>query len=231
MKLQYLGDSKDSFKWDYHDFLVQELQLPILNIVLMLTPDDRSNDGKTLPTKFPARQPVIDFCKEIRQEYLRCKQEFDISILESLPSRTTANYSLGIHKKESGFFSNGIRNQYFSGFSTADDQLLLLDPDTGFEPRNSSKKHVLYSDISSICNQISEKSVISVFQHSRRQCFTDHFADIKQRLDSRFVTAIYWRDLMFVAMAKSQGLIGQVREANEKYLRDGEKRGQVHAIN
>jgi hypothetical protein len=26
MKLQYLGDSKDSFKWDYHDWLASEMK-------------------------------------------------------------------------------------------------------------------------------------------------------------------------------------------------------------
>jgi len=43
MKKQYLGDSKDSFKWDYHDFLAGELNYPVLNIMLMMTPDDESN--------------------------------------------------------------------------------------------------------------------------------------------------------------------------------------------
>ena len=50
MKLQYLGDSKDSFKWDYHDFLVAELGYPLLNIALMMTPDDAGNDGQSHPS-------------------------------------------------------------------------------------------------------------------------------------------------------------------------------------
>jgi hypothetical protein len=51
MKRQYLGDSKDCFKWDYHDYLMSALGYKILNILLMMTPDDKSNDGKTKPDK------------------------------------------------------------------------------------------------------------------------------------------------------------------------------------
>jgi len=43
MKLQYLGDSKDSFKWDYHDFLARGLGYSKFTIALMMTPDD--DDG------------------------------------------------------------------------------------------------------------------------------------------------------------------------------------------
>ena len=55
MKRQYLGDSKDCFKWDYHDHLMSAHGCKILTILLMMTPDDKSNDGKTKPDLFPAR--------------------------------------------------------------------------------------------------------------------------------------------------------------------------------
>lgn len=40
MKLQYLGDSKDSFKWDYHHFLVDALGYRHFQIVWMMTTDN-----------------------------------------------------------------------------------------------------------------------------------------------------------------------------------------------
>lgn len=55
MKLQYLGDSKDSFKWDYHDYLIRELGYPVLVIGLMLTPDDDTNHGQSDPSQYPAQ--------------------------------------------------------------------------------------------------------------------------------------------------------------------------------
>ena len=42
MKLQYLGDSKDAFKWDYLDFLTKQMGMSELLIVPMLTPKGKS---------------------------------------------------------------------------------------------------------------------------------------------------------------------------------------------
>ena len=66
MKRQYLGDSKDSFKWDYLDFLVEALALPQLKIVWMMTPDDGGSDGKTSPERFLARPEVLRFCNSLK---------------------------------------------------------------------------------------------------------------------------------------------------------------------
>ena len=40
MKRQYLGDSRDSFKWDYHRHLVPALGARELQIVWMMAPGD-----------------------------------------------------------------------------------------------------------------------------------------------------------------------------------------------
>ena len=212
MKLQYLGDSKDSFKWDYHDYLAHELRYPFLNIALMMTPDDQSNDGISHPSLFAARPEVVKFCEHLREMK-------NIEAVRCLPEITGANYSVRFHK-ESAFITNQNRRQYFSGFSADVNQLLFLDPDNGFAPEKSfNEKHVLYSDIACLLGQISEDSVISVFQHFRRKSFVEDFARIKERLHGGYATAIYWHSLMFVAIGKSQNVIKRVDEANKKYLR------------
>jgi hypothetical protein len=68
VKLQYLGDSKDSFKWDYDDYLTSELRRRRLNVALMLTPDDEGNHGKTKAEWFPARKPILNFCRDLRSD-------------------------------------------------------------------------------------------------------------------------------------------------------------------
>jgi hypothetical protein len=212
MKLQYIGDSKDSFKWDYHDYLAQELQYPFLNIALMLTPDDESNEGKSHPSLFQARSEIIEFCEHLREK--RSVEE-----VRHLPEKTGSNYTVEFHNG-STFITNQNRSRYFSGLSANTKQLLFLDPDNGFEPEKSySEKHVLYSDIASLLGQMSDDSVISVFQHFRRKSFVEDFARIKHRLYSGYATAIYWHSLMFVAIGKSQKVIAQVSEANKKYSR------------
>lgn len=209
MKKQYLGDSKDSFKWDYHDFLVRELNYSTLNIFLMMTPDDESNDGKTHPTLFPARKEIIEFCRDLRNER-------DVNAIKSLPGRTNSKYRVNLYN-EGEYITNQNRKAYFSGLSSEEDQLLFLDPDIGFEPEKFSEKHVLYSDLSDILEQISEGSVVSVFQHFRFKSFTEDFARIKERLKIGHATAIYWHFLMFVAISKSEAAIMSVLEANKKY--------------
>lgn len=66
MKHQYLGDSKDSFKWDYHHFLVEELGYSQLKVAWMMTPDDHGPDGKMSPERFPARPEILAFCNRLR---------------------------------------------------------------------------------------------------------------------------------------------------------------------
>jgi hypothetical protein len=210
MKLQYLGDSKDSFKWDYHDFLVSEMNYPELNIALMMTPDDGGNDGKSHPSLFPARNEIIDFCHFLGEKRT-------IHSIGALPQKTGATYSVAFHKG-SNIFQNQNRQDYFSNVGNKKDQVLFLDPDNGFEPEKSiNEKHVSYQDISNIIGQISESSIISVFQHHRRKSFPDDFARIKQRLGAVYATAIYWHSLMFVAISKNAPAIQRVKAANQKY--------------
>jgi hypothetical protein len=214
MKLQYLGDSKDSFKWDYHDYLTDALGFELLNILLMMTPGDNKNEGKTKPDWFPARSEIIEFCNQLRAKR-------DLSIINTLPSKTCASYQLNLHKPESHITKTN-RNSYCSDISNHTDQVVFLDPDNGLEPEKKyNEKHVRYSEISSILDQISNNSVVSVFQHFRRIKFTDDFARIKERLlavvPSVHVTGVFWYQLMFVVISKSEKTIGQVRQLNSVY--------------
>lgn len=210
MKLQYLGDVKDSFKWDYHDYLVSELKYPLFNIAFMLTPDDSSSDGKLDPSGFKARTEIINFCHEIRQER-------SLAAVKRLSEKAEASYRIGFHKGDT-HFDNGSRVEYFSGIDRSDNQVFFLNPDNGFEPEKScNEKHVRYTDITRILEQLPEKSVVSVFQHQRRISFPDDFARINERIETGYSTAIYWHSLMFMAISKSETVIKRVISANSKY--------------
>jgi hypothetical protein len=212
MKLQYLGDSKDSFKWDYHDFLARETECVKLNIVLMMTPDDQSSEGNSHPSLFPARQEVLEFCEHLRNER-------NLDIIYQLPERTGSRYSINLHKNNT-HITDKNREPYFSGFSNTLKQLILLDPDNGFEPEKSfSEKHVLYSDITQILQQISDESVISVFQHFRRKSFSEDFIRIRERLHGGYASAIYWHSLMFVSICRSKETNSEVIAVNQKYAK------------
>jgi hypothetical protein len=214
MKLQYLGDSKDSFKWDYHDYLTNALGFELLNILLMMTPDDSTNEGNTRADGFPARNEIIQFCSQLRAQRV-------LSIIKTLPSKTGGSYQVNLHKSEMHITKNN-RKSFFSEISNRANQVVFLDPDNGLEPETRfNEKHVRYSEISTILGQISTDSVVSVFQHFRRIRFTDDFARIKERLlaviPSAHVTAVFWNQLMFVLISMSERTIGKVRQFNIKY--------------
>lgn len=214
MKLQYLGDSKDSFKWDYHDYLTNALGYKVLNILLMMTHDDNTNEGNTKPDWFPARREIIQFCHELREER-------KLSRIISLPTKTGASYKVNLHKEEN-YFSKKNRNSYFFGLFASCDQVIFLDPDNGMEPeKRYNEKHVRYSELAIILEQITINSVISVFHHFRRINFRDDFARIKERIlaiaPNTYVTAIFWHQVMFVVLGKSQKTIDNVRQINERY--------------
>ena len=214
MKLQYLGDSKDSFKWDYQDYLTHSLGFELLNILLMMTPDDNTNEGKTKPDWFPARNEIIQFCNNIRANR-------SLSIIETLPSETEASYKVNLHKPDI-YLTKKNRKSYYTELIRQFDQVVFLDPDNGLEPeRKFNEKHVRYSEILVVLNKISTNSVVSVFQHFRRIKFTKDFTRIRERLleanPSVKITAIYWHQLMFVLISKSKQTIKQVRKLNKNY--------------
>ena len=209
MKRQYLGDSRDSFKWDYHHFLVPALGLGELQVVWMMTPDDGGGDGMTAPELFPARPEVLAFCNSLRQSR-------DPSALAGLPATTGESYKVRL-VGSSEHFVHRDRDAYFAGIEPAPG-VIFLDPDNGLEPeRSCSEKHVRYGEVDDLVRRMPADSVISVFQHFRRKPFPDDFARIRERLRSGYATAIYWHSLMFVAITKTESVRKRVLDANRAY--------------
>jgi len=211
MKRQYLGDSKDSFKWDYHDYVAQEIGCKELQIVWLLTADDDGLDGNTPPEQFDAARPeVVAFCKRLRKYR-------EPEMLVCLPGTTGAHYKVCLYKSDEQL-SNAKRASYFSGLRVAPRSLLFLDPDNGFEPEKScSNKHVRYAEIQGLLSGMPPDAVVSVFQHFRRKSFPEDFARIRERLISGYSTAIFWHSLMFVSISSSAKMIEDVLRANRKY--------------
>ena len=213
MKRQYLGDSKDSFKWDYHDFLLKELGYNQLMIAWMMTPDDHGSDGRTSPELFPAMPEVLTFCNDLRS----CREP---SLLSELPATTGACYSVGFHKPDHDLDEN-TRDFYFSAIELKPSQVLFLDPDNGFEPEQSfSEKHVRYAEVENIINGAPQNSLVTVFQHHRRITFPADFSRIRERLRIGYATAIYWHSLMFVSISLSPETIARVSEINREYAKN-----------
>jgi len=213
MKRQYLGDSKDSFKWDYHHFLVDSLSYSQLKIAWMMTPDDDGPDGKTKPELFPARLEVLAFCNRLRA----CREP---AMLLELPTTAGAHYSVDFHQPDR-YLNSNERESYFSTIRLEPYQVLFLDPDNGFEPERSfCEKHVRYTEIERILDGAPSEAVVTVFQHHRRKEFPKDFARICERLQSGHAAALYWHSLMFVSISLSSETITRVDEINRIYAED-----------
>lgn len=211
VKLQYLGDSKDSFKWDYHHHLVAALGYDVLTIAWMLTRKDRSTHGRTDPTLFSADARILDLCGQLRDSR-------NLELIAQLPEVMNSSYQIR-HYAGHGFFSHAGRTDYFDEIPFGPkDQLVFLDPDNGFEPpKHPTSKHVTFDDIRRILARVSGNSAVSVFHHFRHKRFIDDFTDIRATLGSIPSTALYWRSLMFVAVSHSDSEIAKIREFNSHY--------------
>ncbi|MHB1200046.1 MAG: hypothetical protein ACYCZ6_10900 [Polaromonas sp.] len=210
MKLQYLGDSKDSFKWDYHHFLVEALGYGRLKIAWMMTPDDGGPDGRTAPELFPARREILHLCNQLRATR-------DLALLSDMPTKMGASYAVSFHEPTERLLG-GIQHSFFSGIETGEDQVIFLDPDKGFEPeRSSSDGHVRYRYLDGLLKSIAPGLVVTVFQHHRRKKFPEDFTRIREQLLSGHACAVYWHSLMFVCIAASTDLMHRVNEINRQY--------------
>lgn len=105
MKLQYLGDSKDSFKWDYHDFLARSLNASSLKILWQMTPDDGSNDGAIPPDRFGASPEILELCREL-------KRTRDPYLLKKMPQISGSEYCIKFFEKHISA-SAILREQFF----------------------------------------------------------------------------------------------------------------------
>lgn len=213
MKRQYLGDSKDSFKWDYLHALAVALKYRCLRIAWMLTEDDPGTDGRTAPERFPARPEILALCREMRSAR-------DPALVANLPAALRASYSVAFHEPERCFSANG-RREYFAAVRPAAREVLFFDPDNGFEPeRRCTEKHLEYAELGEILRRAPDDFVAVVFQHHRRRHFAGDFARIRARLAPAMpATAIYWQTLMFVAVSPSARTLDNVRTANAAYAR------------
>lgn len=113
MKLQYLGDSKDSFKWDYLDSLVGALGYDRLKIAWMMTSDDQGPDGKTSPEHFPARPEILDQHhrrKKFPEDFSRIHERLPLGYATAIYSHSLMFASLSSHPETIGRIAEINRN-------------------------------------------------------------------------------------------------------------------------
>jgi len=213
MKLQYLGDSRDSFKWHYHDYLMNNnSRARSFGYIPMLRPDNGTSEGSTNSHNYESSDEIQEFCGLLRMNR-------DIHSITLLPKYTGSNYRVEIHNP-STYYSLNSSDKYFKGPLYTN--ICLVDPCTGFEPANPNNNHIKYRDIAYYINTLPKRAVFSIYQHFRRKNFAEDYIDSSRKLKSLHPhlhsCAIYWRsDVMFIQTSVSKDEIALVHSINQKY--------------
>ena len=166
MKLQFLGDSRDSFKWDllHHMVTQAEPSFDRLLFVPMLTADDPELPHGTTPAgRFSCRPKILNFVESLRTQPRGLERVARLGSINELPQFKVEIFQ---PSRELGF--GWLRVQYWREFVSLPlaDALIFLDPDNGFESaKTAGEQHVRFGEIELLLQSVPDSSAICVFQY------------------------------------------------------------------
>lgn len=203
MKLQYLGDARDAFKWDLLHWICTSSSFSKLVFVPLLTPDlQGSGEGLTSPDRFKCQEflrPFLDSLKE---------QPRGLNRICALGSVNPLKQFEVIVFAAERFIGSGVkRYEYWSDFdaSSLDNSVVFFDPDNGYETRiQRGSKWIRHDELKALFARLPETSVALVYQHRPRRRWADLFADLAGTLSYvQTAVAVHESDLALVAMANN----------------------------
>lgn len=208
MKLQYLGDSRDAFKWDLlHCICTRSSpRFDELVFVPMLTPDIPGlNEGNTPHDRFKCQNPFIPpFLISLKNEPRSLERISTLGAIEP----NTAPFRVSVCGNSKYLGIGNRRAEYWRGFKPENykNTVVFFDPDNGFETKTQrGAKWIRHAELKYLFTQLPETSVVVVYQHRpQRRSWTDLFPDLTKKLDYiNTAVAAYEGNLAFVAMASN----------------------------
>ena len=222
MKLQYLGDSRDAFKWDLLHWLCSRAapHFSRLLFVPLLTRDDpKPTDGRTPHTRFPARPEIQAFVGSLRGH----PDGLDaIRALGRIDSATV--FDVNVHSPRT-FVPDGLdRTKYWSALepSRFQNTLVFLDPDNGFEIKSEKGgKWILDSEVAWLLCELPSSSAVVIYQHRPHRPWATVFEALTPRLQyAAYASAAYNDSVAFVLLARDIGTANRVRSAVGEYVKE-----------
>jgi hypothetical protein len=206
MKLQYLGDSRDAFKWDLLHWICMRSspRFDELAFVPMLTPDLLgSNEGNTSHDRFKCQNPFIPpFLISLKNEPRSLERISTLGAIEP----NAEPFHVSVFGNSRHIDIGNKRAEYWVGFELEKhaNAVVFFDPDNGFETKTKrGTKWIRHSELKYLFTRLPETSVVAVYQHRpQRRAWNDLFADLTKKIDyvHTAVTA-YEGNLAFVVMA------------------------------
>jgi hypothetical protein len=140
MKLQYLGDARDAFKWDLLHWICTTSPFSNLIFVPLLTANrEGSSEGLTSHHRFKCQDFIRPFLDSLKEEPRSLKR---ISTLGTIDSKK--QFQVSVFAPERFIASGAKRREYWSDFdaSTLENSVVFLIPTMGTKQKHSTKKEV-----------------------------------------------------------------------------------------
>jgi hypothetical protein len=219
MRLQFLGDSRDAFKWDLLHWICTESNPPYnrLTIIPMLNPDDPdSTHGRTSPESFGCRPAIYSFLNSLREEPRKIDRLKNLGNLEGLDG-----FDINLYHPNRNIGSDWNRAHYWDGLtkSLIENSLVFVDPDTGFETRTQAgEKHLRFGETLDLLNRLDDQSCLVVFQYRPQgQSWQDVLNRISAGNGLRFFKAMVCGNTALVMLAKYETVKGRVDQSLTYY--------------
>jgi hypothetical protein len=207
VKLQYLGDSRDAFKWDLLHWLCTRAEPPFARLLFipLLTPNDAvPRDGRTPHAWFPCRPLIRPFVAGLAAAPRSLQRIAALGAIEQgHPLEVTV-------AQADAFVDEGARRASYWDWCHPEryaDTLVFLDPDNGFETRTQrGPKWVRHAEVKWLFERLPESSAVAVYQHRPRRRWEALFADVAAQLDyAPHVRVVYEAHLAFLLISRSAG--------------------------
>jgi hypothetical protein len=175
----------------------------------MLTKNDNRNDGnkrgieKRRQRQRPGSQnsDLIDYLEKFDAISPDNRDFTDIRDFYTRKKIQTVIYgSDGSPQKD--YFSHDERNAYFSNIPghLLKSALVFVDPDNGLEVKNSSDKHILYSEVNALLARMSDDSILMIYQHFPRERHNRYINKRMLELSEKTSALLSWRQVRYARM-------------------------------
>ena len=219
MKLQYLGDVRDAFKWDFLHWMCTR-SLPSfdeLAFVPFLTPDVKgSKEGRTPHHWFECRDFIRPFVVSLK------KKPRSLLRIEALGiAQSDCGFRISVHSPENYIVSGKKRIEYWRGFKPEKlaNSVVFFDPDNGFETKTQhGPKWILHAELKDLLSRLPDTSAAIVYQHRPRRTWVDLFDELEEKLNYAHTSvAAYESNLAFLALANNLSTAKRIISAIQRY--------------
>jgi hypothetical protein len=218
MKLQYLDDYRDAFKWDLLHWLCStaDSEATSLLFVPLLTPDDPNpRDGQIPHNRFLVRQKIQPFIASLKNTSRGLGAITDLGSLEP-----TKQFSVSIHAPDRYVEPGRDRPDYWWGIDHPSKRVVFLDPDNGFETKTrKGAKWVRHSEVNSLLEKLPQSSAVVVYQHRPRLLkWKTVLGDLSQHLQyAGHASATYDSSLAFMIIGNAGPAVRRLSQAAKCY--------------